>query len=177
MKPYELSIVTNGGHTGTLNMDTGIVTWTIDPPKERVDVGYLHLPKDETHTPEEIKKIQRIVIEYFAGVFKPKSSTPMKAAGRVARLWKPGEKEKKLREIRAQEVVPEDADLIDRMFKMTKEKKTRLLKETEESSTTSDWGTVEEFDLSLGATFQRYFKDQSWLEDAEKLKGGRIYLS
>lgn len=185
MRNIKIEIITNGGYRGILDTDTGIVAWNGETPEKSVDVGYIHLSK-ERYSSEEIEAIKDFNIRYFANHSILRSKTPMNTSGAVARDWKPGEKERRLKQLREAKVVSEPDDtgfwflhlFSEGRFFFGEEQKAQALAQLEAQQQTTEYrDDLPTYDLSLGGSFQRYFLNNSWLKEAERLKGSTIFIT
>lgn len=174
----KIIVTCNGGFTGSLNLQNGYFRWNKPVPKSKESIGYLQLV-DRSYTRKEVRAIKDATIRYYAGTFFPTSSIPIKTMGPFRRPWRPGEKEKLLKELEDAPVVEDlvdDDDLISKLFSLTPERRKKDIQELKAQKDVSDYGELETVQLSLGGTFQKFFKGREWLKEAAKIKGGQIYI-
>ena len=104
----------------------------------------------------------------------------------ITRSWLPGEKEALIQKLLTQSYVGEvdynELDLVFtqnpvvRVFK-TETERQEAVKRIMELPSKSEYGEVVVDILYLGASWQKYHQDDSWIKEAETMKGEQIFFA
>ena len=186
----KIRIVTNSGNTGFVDSITGTLvfddTQPVDIPKEYIHIGYVHLPSDVVHTDEEQAAIREFHIKNVARKIMIKSTTQFIISDEITRSWLPGEKEADVQKLLDRSYVGEvDCNELDpvftrnavvRIFK-TEAERQEVIKRIMAQPSKREYGKVLVDILYLGSSWRKYYSDDSWIKEAEAIKGSKLLFA
>ncbi len=186
----KIRIVTNSGNTGLVDTDTGNLVFDADQPiempKEYVWLGYVHLPSEDIHNEEEIAAIREFHIRNAAHKIMIRSTIPFIKFDYITRSWLLGEKEADVQRLLDRSYVGEvDYNELDSVFTQnpvvrvfkTEAERQGVIEKIMAQPTKREYGKVLVNILYLGASWQKYHKNDSWIKEAEAMKGEKIYFA
>ena len=151
-------------------------------PYSYVGDGYIHLDADVDYTQKEIEAIKEINLYHFAS--KIDILTDIKEIENISVI----ERKKTTSELAKEyfhmlrDAFLQPKDLFSSLFNQPTKWRFKLnfkafSKKIQKYQYKSIESLVPMRSIHIGGTFQKFYEDQSWLSDAENLKGKKIYLA